>query len=316
MRKESLVFVTAVGTAATLVGCSHRHPEPTAGDASAATLSSAPAPSVVPEDPLAMPSASIAAVVNPDGVPPYSGPTGSVEGMVLVKGPDAPDVPDVSAPLCRAALDTYGKLFRAGPARADGLKPLADVVVVVIGYEGRGYYIPERDPAARVTITPSCAYPTRTLAMTFGQWLEVSNDSTQPFGPYLDYVLQGGAIRIAPPRQAGEPVKVYPPRAGHFSMRDRLQPYVREDVWVFRHPLHAVTDLAGHFRIDGVPLGPLKVGAELVALGGTGSKAVAEVDVRENVVQNVEIVLTYEPKPVRAAVTDAGRGGRHLSPND
>jgi hypothetical protein len=95
-------------------------------------------------------------------------------------------------------------------------------------------------------------------------------------------------------------------------MRDRLQPYVHEDLWVFRHPLHAVTDLAGHFRIDGVPLGPLKVGAELTA---TGSKATAEVDVRENVVQNVELVLTYEPKPMRA-MTDGGRPGRHLSPND
>jgi hypothetical protein len=267
----------------------------------------------VSEDPLAMPAASAQAVVNPDNLPPYNGPTGSVEGTVLVKGPDSPDVPDVSAPLCRAALDTYGKLFRAGQARADGLKPLADAVVVVVGYEGRGYYVPEKDPAARVTITPSCAYPTRTLAMTFGQWLEVSNDSTQPFGPYLEFVMLGGAIRIAPPKQAGEPVKVYPPRAGHFSLRDRMQTYVREDLWVFRHPLHAVTDLSGHFRIDGVPLGPLKVGAELAAIG---SKALTEVDVRENVVQNVEIALTYEPKPVRAAVTDGGRGSRHLSPND
>jgi hypothetical protein len=315
MRKETLILVTAVGALATAVGCSRHRPEPTppAGDAGAAASlsSSAPAASAAPEDPQAMPAASIAAVVNPDGVPAYNGPTGSVEGTVLVKGPDSPDVPGVSAPLCPAALDTYGKLFRAGQARADGLRPLADAVVVVIGYEGRGYYIPEKDPAARVTVTPNCAYPTRTIAMTFGQWLEVSNDSKQPFGPYLEYVV-GGAVRIAPPQQAGEPVKVYPPRAGHLSMRDRLQPYVHEDVWVFRHPLHAVTDLAGHFRIDGVPLGPLKVGAELTA---TGSKTTAEVDVRENVVQNVELVLTYEPKPVRA-MTDGGRPGRHLSPND
>lgn len=308
MRIESVLFlvaVTGVGALTALVGCSHRNRTDGIADAGATRY-----PATIPssDDPLAMPVASIESVVNPQGGPAYTGAVGAVEGTVLVRGPDAPDVPDVSSPLCPAAMDTYGKLFRAGPSRADGLRPLADVLVVVTGYEG--YYIPEKDRAARVTITAGCAYPTRTIDMTFGQWLEVSNDSTQPFAPYLEYVVQG-AVRIAPPKQAGDPAKVYPPRAGHFVMRDRMQPYVREDVWVFRHPLHAVTDLAGHFRIDGVPTGALKVGAELVPIE---SKTSADVQVRENVVQNVELVLTYAPKPAR--VVDAGRPGRHLPPND
>ncbi len=312
MRIEFVLFAIAVGVSFPLVGCSHGRHEGALGSAGTegGTATLPPAPSIpTTDDPLAMPVPSIEAVVNPGGAPPYTGPTGAVEGSVLVKGPDAPDVPDVSAPLCPAAMDTYGKLFRAGPARPDGLRPVADALVVVTGYSG--YYIPEKERAVRVTITPNCAYPTRTIAMTFGQWLEVSNDSKQPFGPYLDYVVQG-AVRIAPPGQAGDPAKVYPPRAGHFVMRDRLQPYAREDVWVFRHPLHAVTDLGGHFRIDGVPVGSLKIGADL---GAIESKARADIDVRENVVQNVELVLTYEPKPHPRAV-DAGRPGRHLPPND
>jgi hypothetical protein len=206
-------------------------------------------------------------------------------------------------------MDTYGKLFRAGPARADGLRPLADALVVVTGYGG--FFVPEKSNAARVTITTGCAYPTRTIALTFGQWLEVTNDSKQPFGPFLEGVLEG-AVRVTPPERAGEPVKVYPPRAGHFIMRDRLQPFVREDVWVLRHPLHAVTDLSGHFRIDGVPVGALKLGAELAAIGSHESVDIA---VRANVVQATELVLTYAPKPPAPAV-DAGKAGRRLPPND
>jgi hypothetical protein len=259
------------------------------------------------DDPLAMPADKVAAVVNPDNAPPYSGPAGSIEGTVYVKGPAAPDVPDVSAPLCPAAMDTYGKLFRAGPPRADGLRPLADALVVVTGYTG--FFVPEKDNAAHVAIGTNCAYPTRTIALTFGQWLEVVNDSKQPFGPFLEGVLQG-AVRVTPPERAGDPVKVYPPRAGHFVMHDRLQPFVREDVWVLRHPLHAVTDLEGHFRIDGIPVGSLKLGVELAAIQ---AHEVADIEVRANVVQSAEMVLTYTPKPPPVA---SARPGRHLPPND
>jgi hypothetical protein len=260
---------------------------------------------------MAMPVGSIEGVVNPEHAPVYAGPIGAVEGTVLVKGPPAADLPDVRAtPQCAAALDTYGKLFRAGPARADGLRPLADAIVVITGYSN--FYIPMRDRAARVTVTPSCAYPTRTITMTFGQWLEVSNDSSQPFAPFLENVMQVGAVRVAPPKQAGDPAKVYPPRGGHFVMHDRLEPFVREDVWVLRHPLHAVTDLAGHFRIDGVPIGKINVNSELVPIE---SKTTVEAEVHENVVENVELVLTYTPKPVSPVAT-APRPGRHLPPND
>ena len=307
MRSRTSVFVTAVGTIGLTVGCSRHSPEPsgTATDAGAGpreVLTAMPAS----DDPLAMPAASVAMVVNPDGTPPYDGPTGSVEGTIYVKGPDAPDVPDVKAPLCPAAMDTYGKLFRAGPARPDGLRPLADVLVVVTGYTG--HFLPEKHNAVQVAVTPGCAYPTRTIAMTFGQVLEVVNDSRQPFGPFLEGVFSG-AVRVAPPDRAGDPAKIYPPRAGHFVLHDRLQPYVSEDVWVFRHPLHAVTDTAGHFRIDGVPVGALKVGAEL---GAIGSREQADVDVHANVVQNTELVLTYAPKP---PADDTRKDRRHQQVN-
>jgi hypothetical protein len=241
-------------------------------------------------NPPGMPSAMIAAVVNPMHLPAYSGPTGVVEGTVLVRGPDAPDVPNLDVRSCPAALDTYGKLFRAGPRRADGARPLADAIVVVTGYSG--FYLPERSTAERVTIGARCGYPTRSIALTFGQRLEIANDSTLAFAPYLEGVPQL-TVLVAPPQQRGEPAKIFAPRSDYYVLRDQMQKFVRGDVYVLRQPLHSVSDIDGRFRIEGVPAGKLAIGAQLAALPGQATK---DVDVRANVVQEVEMVLTYAPQ--------------------
>jgi hypothetical protein len=85
-------------------------------------------------------------------------------------------------------------------------------------------------------------------------------------------------------------VKIFLPRADYFPLGDQLQKFVHGDIYVLRHPLHAVTDLAGHYRIDGVPTGKLKVGARLASLLG---EAITDVEVRAHAVENVELVLTY-----------------------
>jgi hypothetical protein len=248
-----------------------------------------------PPNALPIPSASVAAVVNPSNLPPYDGPTGVIEGTVLVRGPDAPDVPNLNVHNCPAALDTYGKMFRTGPARPDGARPLADAVVVVIGYSGA--FIPAQDEVKRVTIGTNCGFPERTITMTYGQRLDIANDSKTPFGPYLDNV-PAVSVRIAPPEQRGDAVKILPPKPGHYLLVDQLQPFVREEVYVLLQPLHAVTDKTGHFRIEGVPVGKMSVAAELSAVGG---RAVEQVEVHPKVVENVELTLTYTPKAPAAA---------------
>jgi hypothetical protein len=291
--------VTLVGLLASPVGAAalmalalpacNRTSEPTQGapDGSA----KAAKPSNESND-LVIPAASVSAAVNPANLPPYTGPTGIVEGTVLVKGPDAPDVPNLNVHNCPAAIDTYGKLFRAGPPRADGTRPLADAVVAVTGYAGA--YIPVTNNVKRVAIQPNCGYRERTITATYGQRIEVVNDSKLPFAPFLDGV-QRPAVMIAPPEQNGDPVKIYPPSPGHYNIRDEMQPFVKEDVYVLLQPLHTVTDLTGHFRIEGVPVGKLKVGAQL---GAISSQTQTDVEVLSNVVANVELVLTYTPKPV------------------
>jgi hypothetical protein len=171
---------------------------------------------------------------------------------------------------------------------------VADAVVAVVGYSG--YYVPETQPAAHVTISPRCGYPTRTLAITFGQRIEVTNQSKYPFAPMIDG--QGSpAVMMAAPLEAGDPIKLYPRRAGHTAMGDLMQPYVRQDLYVLRFPLHAVTGLDGHYRIDGVPVGKLQVGAQHPTVA---SQASSPVEILPNVVQKVDLTLEYAPKAPKA----------------
>jgi hypothetical protein len=273
---------TAAVMLAYAVGC-----KPTGGEPPAQPDAGhlAARPSAAPNS-LPIPAASVEAVLNPQKLPPYDGPAGSVEGTIALDGPSAPDVP-IDAHACPGAIDVYGKLFRAASPDARGHRPLADALVVITGYTG--YYLPDRSEAERVTIEPNCGYSKRTIAMTFGQRLEVSNTSNVPFAPRLDGVVQP-AVMIAPPGNNGDPVKLYPPAAGHFVLGDTLQPFVREDVFVLRQPLHAVTDLQGHYRIDAVPVGKLRVST---LLPPTGEVIEGQVDVRANVVETVDLVITH-----------------------
>ncbi len=259
-------------------------------------------------EPVRLPRATIDAVTNPMHLPAYSGPTGSVEGVVLVAGPEAPEVAGLDVHACPAALDTYHKLFRAGLARADGARPLADAIVVITGYSG--FYLPEKEEVAKVTITARCGYPLRTIAMTFGQRLEIMNDSTIAFAPYLEGVPEF-TILIAPPLRRGQPVAVLPTRADHFALRDQLQSFVRGDVYVLRQPLHAVSGLDGKFRIDGVPAGSLKVGAQSPTFPGA---TVAEVAIPTNGTVSLDLMLRYAPEGAPAASTGRSSAPAHAGP--
>jgi hypothetical protein len=122
--------------------------------------------------------AEVAKVVNPLAAAPYAGPTATLKGRIRIEG-DPPPSQAVEAPEgCGEAAATYGKLFRVGQ---DGA--LADVLVTVTGYDG---FVPAKEPAVKTQIH-GCAFTRRTVAMTFGQRLEVFNlDKGQTYMPYLD----------------------------------------------------------------------------------------------------------------------------------
>ena len=277
------------GAIATLVGSPACHRDATsAGPSPSASVAAAPDAADEVHSPI--PQELVDSTVNPEHLPPCTGPTGSVEGTVLVIGPPSPEL-KIDASQCPAAIDTYRKLFREGtPAEPNGPRPLADAVVIAVGYAG--CYIPEKSPAKQVTITPNCAYTSRTITMTFGQRLEVTNQSKYPFAPMIESEVSP-AVMMAAPLGMGDPVRLYPRRPGHAAMTDFMQPYVRQDLYALRFPLHTVSNEVGHYRIDGVPVGKMGVRALHPTVA---SEAQAPVDIAANVVSKMDITLEYAPK--------------------
>ncbi|MGO8999360.1 MAG: carboxypeptidase-like regulatory domain-containing protein [Polyangiaceae bacterium] len=261
--------------------------------------SGSPQPGPPPSAPMnvtPLPAASVAAYINPAHLPPYNGPTGSVEGTIRIDGPPAPETKGVDFSTCPDGARMYGHLFREGAPGADGSRPLADAIVAITGYQG--YYIPERKEAATLTID-DCAFASRTVAMTFGQRLEIANNSGELWAPML---TQAPMPVLMMATAHGDPVRLYPPHPGYYTLVDKGKHFwAQADVYALLHPLHAVSDASGHYRIDGVPVGKLKVNARLAALQRDAS---ADVEVLAGVVQTADLVLHYTPAPVASA--DAG----------
>ena len=246
-----------------------------------------------------VPTASVMALLNPDKLPSYAGPTGSVEGTIRVIGDPAPVVAGDFAK-CPDAEKTWGHAFREGPPLGEkGARALADAIVVVTGYRG---FLPAKQEAKEVRIE-GCAYTTRTATMTFGQRIEVKNLSRDFWTP----VLEPGTnmvLMMATPN--GDPAKIYPKKPGHYILVDRDRKYAVVDVYAFLHPLHTSTDLVGHYRIDGLPVGKLKVSTTHPRID---ESAETELVVQEGIVQKVDLVLknvNRDAGPPDAGGDDAG----------
>lgn len=194
---------------------------------------------------------------------------------------------------CPKGEETYRPLFREGAATEEG-RPLRDALVVVTEYQG---YVAPRKKSVEVSFS-QCAFPERTVSMTLGQELAVSNRSQKVFAPDFEEE-PSGALRVVPPEGKGDPVKLTPSKPGHFTLVDRMGMYVRTDVWVLLHPLHAVSDQAGRFRIDGIPVGAVTLSSRH---SGIGKNAQKKVDVRAGVVTRVDLEIEYRARP-----HDAGR---------
>jgi hypothetical protein len=250
------------------------------------------------------PSASVAAYVNPGHLPPYVGPTGSVEGTVTLTGDPSPDTKGRDYAKCPAGEATYRKLFREGAPSADGSRPLPDVLVAVTGYSGS--FLPEQKRDRMATIE-DCALSARTIDMTVGQRLTVVNKTpTKIFAPAFMQTPTPSVMMATP---GGEPVNLYPPGPGVYTLYDRFgsgSTYLTGEVYVLPQPLHAVTNMEGHYRIDGVPVGKLVVNARLGVIERQTSKPV---EVKADLVQTVDLVIAYKapapPPPPTASPSPA-----------
>jgi len=251
-----------------------------------------------------VPAARVDEAINPKKLPPYAGPTGVVEGLVRVSG-DRPPKREVSIPFeCGEAYGTYERAFREGEGRA-----LADVLVAVTGYDA---FVPAATPVQRVKIH-GCAFDRRTIAMMYGQRLEVANtDPQQSFLPTLLGVDLPAQI-VAMPR--GDPVRLYPTEVGHYALADGMKrTWMYADVFVMRYPTHAVTGLDGRYRVEGIPAGKIKVSAYLPVIdrdlhpdvGIAQPSTEREVEVKAGETTQVDFVLPYkQPKPAKPKPSSA-----------
>ncbi len=272
-RRLTLALAGWVGLCA-LAGCKSKTQTSAPVTIGSSTLPAPVASSLPAVDPKV-----VSAAVNPKGEAPYSGPTGSIRGVVHVSGDEAPVQSEIIGRIpgdCQGAKEFYGKLFREGPGRT-----LADVVIGVTGYEG---YVPEDAPSV-VADAAGCAWSSRTYVLTFGQSLDVRSRDSRPYVPDL-LGEEMKAQLVALPR--GDAIHLYPSRPARFELTDSMRLFMLAEVLVVKFPTHAVTKLDGSFVIPRVPVGNVQVSALSPATMAQRSQSV-EVHAGESVELNFEL---------------------------
>lgn len=236
-----------------------------------------------------VPQAEIDQVVNPRGLAPYSGPTGTVRGVVTLTGDAAVEHPEVLRAIAgdcgSTAQDMYGKTPREGAGRT-----AADVLVAVTGYDA---FVPQASPE-RIVRGTGCAWEARTVALMFGQTLRVGTGDNRPYVPDLLGQRMPAQLFAMP---GAEPVSLPPRRPGRFTLIDSMRLYSKADVFVVPYPTFAVTGLDGTFEIAGVPVGKVKVNALLPATMAVVEK---EVTVKEGEAVELALSLAFDAKAFKA----------------
>ena len=284
--RAGLVGLAALAASVTPLGCKGKSSsEPVV--VGSATLP-APIASSLPVDPK-----EVSEAVNPKGEAPYSGPTGTIRGVVTASGDEAPPQAEILRripPDCPAASEFYAKVFREGPART-----LADVVVGVTGYAG---YVPE-DAPNQVADATGCAWNARTYVLTFGQSLDVRSRDSRAYVPDLIGANLKAQL-VALPR--GQAIHLYAEHPGRYELTDSMRLFMLADVMVVKFPTHAVTGLDGQFVIPHVPVGKVTVSALLPATLAQSSKEV-EVHAGESIEVKFDLPFDHQ-------AWDAARKGR------
>lgn len=244
-----------------LVGCPRRSDPPSGATSAAPSAVPGPVASGVPLDPQA-----VSAAVNPDGKPEYSGPVGTVEGRIVATG-DPPfeqqEVANQIPEACKAARPFYSTIFREGAGRA-----LADVLVAVTGYQA---YIPAKEPAKRF-VAKNCSFGTRTIALTYGQRVEVVSGDREAYIPEL--VGEPGQAQIVATPGGQVASTLYPTKPGRFVLIDNLKLFMTAEVLVLKYATVSVTGIDGRYSISGLPPGELALSALLPATGKMAQKKI------------------------------------------
>jgi hypothetical protein len=285
---------TLLGAAALTLGACGRKADKAPGAAASGVASAAPSV-FKPAAPVAsgLPGAAerVSKAVNPENLSVYTGPTGGVRGVVTASGDQAPvaqaHLDKMKAHLekhkdaCPEGREMYGRLFREGMMRS-----LADVLVAVTGYDA---YLPEKEPK-QVVSARGCAFSTRTIALTYGQTIEVVSKDRDAYVPNLLGSNQKIQL-LALPRGAGS--VLYPPDIGHYLLTDDIKVFMLADVYVVKYSTHDVTSLDGRYEILGIPPGKVRLNALLPSTGVVTERVI---DIKAGQVLEVPLEIGFDTK--------------------
>jgi len=291
-QRATSVGVSLLTSALLVVGCK-KPSESSAGTGAPSAAASVP----VAETPVAsgspIPRELVVEAVNRAHLPVYSGPSGTLRGVIHVTGDPAPELPEVVRQIhgdCEPAREVYGHLFREGPGRT-----AADVLVTVTGYSG---YVPEQYSKQEAPAS-NCSFSARTYALTFGQSLEVISKDHKPYVPDL-IGAQMPAQLLAMPGGAGS--ALYPQAPGRYVLVDSMRIFARAEVLVLKYATHAVTGLDGRYQIERIPAGKVTVG---VVWPQTGQALQREVEIKASQSTELNLDFNFNQASWRAASSAA-----------
>lgn len=226
----------------------------------------------------------VQAQVNPGKKPAFSGPTGSVRGRIVGTGDAAPVASAVTKQIpkdCLGALETFGHLFREGMNRS-----LADVLVAVTGYEG---YVPPRGESYLVEAR-GCAWSTRTVALTFGQRIDVVSKDQGTYVPELLGQYMPAQLFVTP---GGPNVELHPQKPGQYVLVDSVRLFNAAEVYVLRYSTFDVTGLDGLYEISGIPAGKAQISALLPITQGLAQK---EITIEAGKTLTLDLEIPFDKK--------------------
>lgn len=199
-------------------------------------------------------------------------------------GDTAPATPEHLAKIkgaCPEAREAYSHLFREGMMRS-----AADVLVAVTGYEG---YVPAREPKQTVAAR-GCAFNTRTIAITFGQTIDVVSKDGEAYVPNLLGSKMQAQLLALP---GGAASTLYPPSPGHYLLTDDIKLFMLADVFVVSYATHDVTGLDGRYEIKGIPVGKARISA---LLPSTQSLVEKDIEIKAGETLELPLSLKFDAK--------------------
>jgi hypothetical protein len=245
---------------------------------------------------------AVSLAVNPENEPAYTGPTGSVRGVVTATGDLAPVATAHLAQIkgkCPEAREAYGHVFREGMMRS-----LADVLVAVTGYSG---YVPATESKQTVSAR-GCAFSTRTIALTFGQALDVVSKDREAYAPNLLGSHMQAQMLALP---GGAPSTLYPPQPGQYALTDSIKLFMLADVYVLKYATHDVTSLDGRYEIKGIPVGKVRLNALLPVTNASVEK---EIEIKAGETLEIPLELRFDAKAYAKVAASAAAAAAAAPP--